>query len=120
MTITVFFFRFAFLSSQLEDDPADKTTEDEEEAASGDEDEEERSSPGDPDEEVSTATKAKQLAERLKATARRALRDLGRILAISLLALAGRNYITYQYHYTKKAFLQFFQILLTGDMPPLI
>ena len=62
---------------------------------SGDEDEEERSSPGDPDEEVSTATKAKQLAERLKATARRALRDLGRILAISLLALAGRNYITY-------------------------
>ncbi|XP_062286188.1 LOW QUALITY PROTEIN: piezo-type mechanosensitive ion channel component 1 [Scomber scombrus] len=73
----------------LEDDPPDKTTEDEEEAASGDEDEEERSSPGDPDEEVSTATKAKQLAERLKATARRALRDLGRILAISLLALAG-------------------------------
>uniref|UniRef100_A0A673C536 Piezo-type mechanosensitive ion channel component 1 n=1 Tax=Sphaeramia orbicularis TaxID=375764 RepID=A0A673C536_9TELE len=57
------------------------------EAASGDE--EERSSPGDIDEEVSTATRAKQLAERLKVTARKALRDLGRILAIGLLALAG-------------------------------
>ncbi|XP_042289205.1 piezo-type mechanosensitive ion channel component 1 isoform X1 [Thunnus maccoyii] len=75
--------------TSLEDDPADKTADDEEEEASEDEDEEERSSPGDPDEEVSTATRAKQLAERLKATARKALRDLGRILAISLLALAG-------------------------------
>uniref|UniRef100_A0A3B4YJT9 Piezo type mechanosensitive ion channel component 1 (Er blood group) n=1 Tax=Seriola lalandi dorsalis TaxID=1841481 RepID=A0A3B4YJT9_SERLL len=55
----------------------------------GEEDDEERSLPCDPDEEVSTATRAKQLAERLKATARKVLRDLGRILAISLLALAG-------------------------------
>ncbi|XP_055083092.1 piezo-type mechanosensitive ion channel component 1, partial [Periophthalmus magnuspinnatus] len=41
------------------------------------------------DEEVSAGTRAKQLAERLKSTACRVLRDLGRILAISLLALAG-------------------------------
>ncbi|GLD65211.1 piezo-type mechanosensitive ion channel component 1-like protein, partial [Lates japonicus] len=86
--------------TSLEDDPSDKTTdeeeeddddeeEEEEEEASGDEDEEDRSLPGDPDEEVSTATKAKQLAEHLKAKARKVLRDLGRILAISLLALAG-------------------------------
>ncbi|XP_069030806.1 piezo-type mechanosensitive ion channel component 1 isoform X1 [Embiotoca jacksoni] len=92
--------------TSLEDDPIGRTTDDEEEeeaeeeeeqeedeeeeeGASGDEDEEERSSPGDPEEEVSTATKAKQLAERLKAKARKVLRDLGRILAISLLALAG-------------------------------
>ncbi|KAE8280232.1 Piezo-type mechanosensitive ion channel component 1 [Larimichthys crocea] len=80
------------------EDPTDKTTDDEKEDGeeeeeveepSGDEDEEERSLPGDPEEEVSTATRAKQLAERLKATARKVLRDLGRILAISLLALAG-------------------------------
>jgi len=44
---------------------------------------------GDPD-EVSTATKAKQLAERLKVTARKVLGDLGRISAISLLGLAGK------------------------------
>uniref|UniRef100_UPI0037E95548 piezo-type mechanosensitive ion channel component 1 isoform X2 n=1 Tax=Semicossyphus pulcher TaxID=241346 RepID=UPI0037E95548 len=83
--------------TSLEDDATDKTTDDEGdeekeeevEEASGNEDEEERSLPGDPDEEVSTVTRAKQLAERLKATARKALRDLGRILAISLLALAG-------------------------------
>nr|XP_020463203.1 piezo-type mechanosensitive ion channel component 1 isoform X2 [Monopterus albus] len=85
--------------TSLEDDPADKTTnddddDDEEEEeeeedvdASGDETEEER--PCDPDEEVSTATRAKQLAERLKAIFRKVLRDLGRILAIILLALAG-------------------------------
>ncbi|XP_071337705.1 piezo-type mechanosensitive ion channel component 1 isoform X3 [Trachinotus anak] len=79
--------------TSLEDDPTDKTTDDEEddeedEQPSGDDDDEEKSLPGDP-EEVSTATRAKQLAERLKATARKVLRDLGRILAISLLALAG-------------------------------
>ncbi|TKS85163.1 Piezo-type mechanosensitive ion channel component 1 [Collichthys lucidus] len=88
---------FVFQVTQLED-PTDKTTDDEkedgeeeeeEEEPSGDEEEEERSLPGDPEEEVSTATRAKQLAERLKATARKVLRDLGRILAISLLALAG-------------------------------
>nr|XP_033468806.1 piezo-type mechanosensitive ion channel component 1 isoform X1 [Epinephelus lanceolatus] len=80
--------------TSLDDDPTEENTDDEEQEeeekeASGDEDEEEKSLAGDPDEEVSTATKAKQLAERLKATARKVLRDLGRILAISLLALAG-------------------------------
>ncbi|XP_046898435.1 piezo-type mechanosensitive ion channel component 1 isoform X1 [Hypomesus transpacificus] len=64
---------------------------DEEEEEEGDEegDEEGRSSPSDPEEEVSTAVRAKQLAERIQATARKVLRDLGRILAIILLALAG-------------------------------
>ncbi|XP_076599165.1 piezo-type mechanosensitive ion channel component 1 isoform X1 [Chaetodon auriga] len=75
--------------TSLEDDPTDKITDDEKEEVSGDEDEEEESLPGDPEEEFSTATRAKQLADRLKATARKVLRDLGRILAISLLALAG-------------------------------
>uniref|UniRef100_A0A8C2ZCE5 Piezo type mechanosensitive ion channel component 1 (Er blood group) n=1 Tax=Cyclopterus lumpus TaxID=8103 RepID=A0A8C2ZCE5_CYCLU len=41
------------------------------------------------EDEVSTATRAKQLAERLKSKARKVLRDLGKILAIGLLALAG-------------------------------
>uniref|UniRef100_A0A669AVJ3 Piezo type mechanosensitive ion channel component 1 (Er blood group) n=1 Tax=Oreochromis niloticus TaxID=8128 RepID=A0A669AVJ3_ORENI len=59
-----------------------------EEEATGEEDEEERSLAGDAD-EVSTVTRAKQLAEQLKATAQKVLRDLGRILAISLLGLAG-------------------------------
>uniref|UniRef100_A0A3B4UVB4 Piezo type mechanosensitive ion channel component 1 (Er blood group) n=1 Tax=Seriola dumerili TaxID=41447 RepID=A0A3B4UVB4_SERDU len=63
--------------------------EEDEETSGGEDDDEERSLPCDPDEEVSTATRAKQLAERLKATARKVLRDLGRIVAISLLALAG-------------------------------
>ncbi|XP_039639627.1 piezo-type mechanosensitive ion channel component 1 isoform X3 [Perca fluviatilis] len=83
--------------TSLEDDPTERNTDHEEEETSGDEEvekededeEEERSLPGDPDEEVSTATRAKQLADRLKAKARKVLRDLGRILAISLLALAG-------------------------------
>ncbi|XP_070696812.1 piezo-type mechanosensitive ion channel component 1 [Pempheris klunzingeri] len=81
--------------TSLEDYLADKTTDDEEEdeeeeaSGDGDEDEDERSLPGDPDEEASTVTRAKQLAERLKTTACKVLRDLGRILAISLLALAG-------------------------------
>uniref|UniRef100_A0A8D0DBN6 Piezo type mechanosensitive ion channel component 1 (Er blood group) n=1 Tax=Sander lucioperca TaxID=283035 RepID=A0A8D0DBN6_SANLU len=84
--------------TSLEDDSTERNTDHEEEETSGDEEEvekededeeEERSLPGDPDEEVSTATRAKQLAERLKAKARKVLRDLGRILAISLLALAG-------------------------------
>uniref|UniRef100_A0AAQ5ZQI6 Piezo-type mechanosensitive ion channel component n=1 Tax=Amphiprion ocellaris TaxID=80972 RepID=A0AAQ5ZQI6_AMPOC len=52
-------------------------------------DEEERSIPDYPDEEVSTATRAKQLAERLKVSAWKILRDLGRILAMCLLGLAG-------------------------------
>ncbi|XP_034538347.1 piezo-type mechanosensitive ion channel component 1 [Notolabrus celidotus] len=83
--------------TSLEDDITDNTTdgeevdeeEQEEEASEEEEDEEERSLPGDLEEEISTVTRAKQLAERLKATARKALRDLGRILAIGLLALAG-------------------------------
>ncbi|XP_032383361.1 piezo-type mechanosensitive ion channel component 1 isoform X3 [Etheostoma spectabile] len=83
--------------TSLEDDPTERNIDQEEEETSGDEEvenededeEDERSLPGDPDEEVSTATRAKQLAERLKAKARKVLRDLGRVLAISLLALAG-------------------------------
>ncbi|KAK2922149.1 piezo-type mechanosensitive ion channel component 1 isoform X2 [Channa argus] len=81
--------------TSIDDYSTNKTTdveedqEDEEDEASEDEDNGERSLPGDSDEEVSTATRAKQLAERLKATARKVLRDLGRILAVSLLALAG-------------------------------
>ncbi|KAK2848626.1 hypothetical protein Q5P01_008460 [Channa striata] len=82
--------------TSLDDYSTNKTTdieeqeeEDDEEQASEHEDDGQRSLPGDPDEEVSTATRAKQLAERLKATARKVLRDLGRIMAVSLLALAG-------------------------------
>lgn len=60
-----------------------------------DDEEEERSLPEDPEEAVSTATRAKQLAERLKAAARKVLRDLGRILAISLLAFAGEIRMTH-------------------------
>uniref|UniRef100_G3NCT7 Piezo type mechanosensitive ion channel component 1 (Er blood group) n=1 Tax=Gasterosteus aculeatus aculeatus TaxID=481459 RepID=G3NCT7_GASAC len=63
--------------------------EDEEKEASEDEDGEESSLAGDPDEDVSTATRAKQLAERLKTKARKVLRDLWKMLAIGLLALAG-------------------------------
>ncbi|KAM4591055.1 piezo-type mechanosensitive ion channel component 1 isoform 2-T2 [Odontesthes bonariensis] len=75
--------------TMVEDDPAEDTTDDEEdEETSDDEVEEDKSLQGDPD-EVSTATKAKQLAERLKVTARKVLGDLGRISAISLLGLAG-------------------------------
>ncbi|XP_047458745.1 piezo-type mechanosensitive ion channel component 1 isoform X2 [Mugil cephalus] len=74
-----------------EDDEEEKLgDEDEVEETSGDEeDEEEMSLAGDLNEVVSTATRAKQLAERLKASARKVLQDLGRVLAISLLALAG-------------------------------
>ncbi|XP_030297383.1 piezo-type mechanosensitive ion channel component 1 isoform X2 [Sparus aurata] len=83
------------LQDYLTDKTTDEEVEEEEEEASvdededEDEDEEERSLPRDPKEEVSTATRAKLLAERLKATALKGLRDLGRILAIGLLALAG-------------------------------
>ncbi|KAM9365017.1 piezo-type mechanosensitive ion channel component 1 [Pholidichthys leucotaenia] len=81
------------LASLLEGDSADKTADNEnddnEEASGGEDEEEEGSLAADPDEEVSTATRAKQLAERLKVTVRKVLRDLGRILAITLLALAG-------------------------------
>uniref|UniRef100_A0A8C6L0N2 Piezo type mechanosensitive ion channel component 1 (Er blood group) n=1 Tax=Nothobranchius furzeri TaxID=105023 RepID=A0A8C6L0N2_NOTFU len=58
------------------------------EATSGDEEEEQGVSHDDPD-EVSPATRAKQLAEHLKATARKVLCDLGRILTVVLLGLAG-------------------------------
>uniref|UniRef100_A0AAQ5YK59 Piezo-type mechanosensitive ion channel component n=1 Tax=Amphiprion ocellaris TaxID=80972 RepID=A0AAQ5YK59_AMPOC len=73
------------------DDLTDRTTDDEEEDEEEEEsgDEEERSIPDYPDEEVSTATRAKQLAERLKVSAWKILRDLGRILAMCLLGLAG-------------------------------
>ncbi|XP_026046904.1 piezo-type mechanosensitive ion channel component 1 isoform X2 [Astatotilapia calliptera] len=70
------------------DDDNSDCDDDNEEEATGEEDEEERSLAGDAD-EVSTVTRAKQLAEQLKATAQKVLRDLGRILAISLLGLAG-------------------------------
>ncbi|XP_019908437.2 piezo-type mechanosensitive ion channel component 1 isoform X2 [Esox lucius] len=65
--------------------------EDEEGEEEGEEgDEEGRLSPSDPgDDVVSATTRAKQLAARLRATAQKVLRDLGRILAITLLALAG-------------------------------
>nr|XP_043872731.1 piezo-type mechanosensitive ion channel component 1 [Solea senegalensis] len=82
-------------TDKLSDDDEDDDDDEEEEVAveeetSGDEEDEERSLPGDPDEEeVSTATRAKQMAERLKAMVRKVLRDLGRIVAIILLALAG-------------------------------
>ncbi|XP_029926105.1 piezo-type mechanosensitive ion channel component 1 isoform X2 [Myripristis murdjan] len=80
--------------TSLEDEPTDGQDEEEEEEEneeeeSEDEDEEGRTSPNDPSEEISTATRAKQLAEHLKVKARKVLRDLGRILAISLLAVAG-------------------------------
>ncbi|CAB1450237.1 unnamed protein product, partial [Pleuronectes platessa] len=76
----------------VDDDEKEEEEEEEEEETSGDEDDEDdegRSLPGYPDEEVSTATRAKQMAERLKVIVQKILRDLGRILAISLLALAG-------------------------------
>ncbi|XP_034040318.1 F-box/WD repeat-containing protein 4 [Thalassophryne amazonica] len=81
--------------TSLDDYQTDRNVADgdgEDEEVSGDEDEDERSSCGEleeEEEEVSTATRAKQLAEHLKRTAWKVLRDLGRILAVSLLALAG-------------------------------
>ncbi|CAN9500176.1 unnamed protein product [Ophioblennius macclurei] len=82
--------------TSLEDESANQTAdeinEDAEEEASGedrDDDEEHETYPGDLEEEVSPATRAKQLRERLKVSVRKVLRDLGRILAITLLALAG-------------------------------
>ena len=41
-------------------------------------------------EKVSTATRAKQLAQRLRITAQEVLQDVGRILTVCLLALAGK------------------------------
>ncbi|KAM8858864.1 piezo-type mechanosensitive ion channel component 1 isoform 2-T2 [Spinachia spinachia] len=77
------------LDSEEENTDEEEDEEDEDKEASEDEDEGESSLPGDPDEDVSTATRAKQLAERLKTKARKVLRDLWKVLAISLLALAG-------------------------------
>uniref|UniRef100_A0A087YA15 Piezo type mechanosensitive ion channel component 1 (Er blood group) n=1 Tax=Poecilia formosa TaxID=48698 RepID=A0A087YA15_POEFO len=78
--------------TSLEEESADTTTEngEEEEESSVDEEveEEERSSNGDPD-EVSTATRAKQLAEGLKVKVLKILRDLGRVMVVVLLGLAG-------------------------------
>ncbi|XP_023819119.1 piezo-type mechanosensitive ion channel component 1 [Oryzias latipes] len=70
----------------IDDDSAEQPIEEEE--TSGDEDQEEDSLNADP-EEVFTATRAKHLAEHLKATAWKVLQDLGRILAVGLLGLAG-------------------------------
>ncbi|KAM9726355.1 piezo-type mechanosensitive ion channel component 1 isoform 2-T2 [Menidia menidia] len=74
----------------VENDPTEDPTDDDdaEEESIDDENEEDKSLPDDPD-EISTTTKAKQLAERLKAGVCRVLGDLGRIFAISLLGLAG-------------------------------
>lgn len=88
-----------------EDEEEEDEDEDKEEDTSRDEDDEERSLPGDTDEEVSTATRAKQLAERLKATACKVLRDLGRILAISLLGLAGTVCLRISQHMKKSQML---------------
>ncbi|XP_035771468.1 piezo-type mechanosensitive ion channel component 1-like [Neolamprologus brichardi] len=77
-------------TEDIGDDDNSDCDDDNEEEATGEEDEEERSLAGDAD-EVSTVTRAKQLAEQLKATAQKVLRDLGRVLAIGLLGLAGRR-----------------------------
>ncbi|KAM4600042.1 piezo-type mechanosensitive ion channel component 1 isoform 1-T1 [Fundulus diaphanus] len=76
--------------TSLEEDSADTTTENEEDEGSSadEEEEEERSLNGDP-EEVSTATRAKQLAEGLKVKVLKILRDLGRVMVVILLGLAG-------------------------------
>ncbi|XP_029688332.1 piezo-type mechanosensitive ion channel component 1 [Takifugu rubripes] len=71
-----------------EDDVNDDDHLEEEEDTASDKDEE-RTLHWDSEEEVSTVTRAKQLAEQFKATAWKVLWDLRRILAISLLALAG-------------------------------
>uniref|UniRef100_A0A6Q2XFF6 Piezo-type mechanosensitive ion channel component n=1 Tax=Esox lucius TaxID=8010 RepID=A0A6Q2XFF6_ESOLU len=77
----------------------------EEEGEEGDE--EGRLSPSDPgDDVVSATTRAKQLAARLRATAQKVLRDLGRILAITLLALAGES-ITLPSAFSSMYFLLF-------------
>ncbi|XP_054652198.1 piezo-type mechanosensitive ion channel component 1 [Dunckerocampus dactyliophorus] len=67
----------------------DEATEDEEEKEESEDEDEVESFPGDHTQGFSTTTLAKQLAERLKAEVRKVLLDLGRIFAISLLALAG-------------------------------
>ncbi|MEQ2285031.1 hypothetical protein AMECASPLE_027711 [Ameca splendens] len=85
--------------TSLEEDSADATTEngvdeeslvDEEEE---EEEEEERSSNGDPY-EVSAATRAKQVAEGLKVKMLKSLRDLGRVMVVILLGLAGKDWLT--------------------------
>lgn len=78
------------LTKQLEEEYADTTTETEEdEELSVNEEEEEKSSNGDPD-QVSTVTRAKQLAEGLKIKLLKMLQDLGRIMVVILLGLAGK------------------------------
>lgn len=73
-----------------EDDAEEEQYEEEEEEDTSSDKDEETTFPGDSEEEVSTVTRAKQMAERLKATAWKVLWDLRRILAISFLALAGK------------------------------
>ncbi|KAG7473579.1 hypothetical protein MATL_G00097390 [Megalops atlanticus] len=73
--------------SQTEDsEPAEEAEEGAEEEEEG---EEGQSSCSDPEEDNSTANRAALLAARLRATAQRFLRDLGRVLTIILLALAA-------------------------------
>ncbi|XP_014030980.1 piezo-type mechanosensitive ion channel component 1 [Salmo salar] len=84
----VTFLPVASDSTQGAEDGSETKEGEEEEEEEGDE--EGISSPSEPgDDVVSAATRAKQLAARLRATAQKVLRDLGRILAITLLALAG-------------------------------
>ncbi|KAM4729964.1 piezo-type mechanosensitive ion channel component 1 isoform 2-T2 [Anableps anableps] len=74
--------------TSLEEESAETTENEEEEESSVDEEEEERSSNGDPN-EISTATRAKQLAEGLKVKVLKILLDLGRVMVVILLGLAG-------------------------------
>lgn len=90
-------------TATVADDEEEKEAEDKEGLLGADGEEEDEDDEDDDDDEeclpladdgvegVSPATRAKQLAVRLKQAARKVLRDLGRILAISLLALAGRS-----------------------------
>lgn len=75
--------------TSLEEESADTTTETEEdEELSVNEEEEEKSSNDDPD-QVSTVTRAKQMAEGLKIKLLTMLQDLGKIMVVILLGLAG-------------------------------
>ncbi|XP_035273353.1 piezo-type mechanosensitive ion channel component 1 isoform X2 [Anguilla anguilla] len=73
------------LGSSVEEDEDEEDDEEDEE----DEEEEGESSAGEPEGGPSPAARAALLVTRFRATARRVLRELGRVLAVVLLALAG-------------------------------
>ncbi|KAG7468581.1 hypothetical protein MATL_G00144490 [Megalops atlanticus] len=77
--------------NQAKDEGSEPAGEEEEEEDEEEEEGEEegRSSPSEPEGDLSPATRAALLAARLRVTAQRFLRDLGRVLAITLLGLAG-------------------------------